>query len=237
MIKAYSYIRMSSKEQLKGASFRRQSELTEKYAQEHNLQIDNTICDLGVSAFSGKNITDGALGKFIQLCKDGGIEKGSVLIVENLDRISRQKPLHAFKLFASILDEGIEIVTLVNGQRFTEDSVNSDMSQLYMSIGEMIRAHSESKTKSDRLKDAWDRKRNNLGARKLTSRCPAWLELSTDKKSFIPNSERFEIVERIFNLMDEGLGSYSIVKLFYREGVPTFCDSTKWHTSYLTKIL
>jgi hypothetical protein len=51
--RAYSYIRFSTPEQLKGGSLRRQAELTAKYALEHNLNLDESLTfrDLGVSAF------------------------------------------------------------------------------------------------------------------------------------------------------------------------------------------
>ena len=40
MIKAYSYIRFSSTRQMRGDSLRRQTELSEQYAKEHNLELD-----------------------------------------------------------------------------------------------------------------------------------------------------------------------------------------------------
>ena len=78
MTKAYSYIRMSTAQQLQGASLARQLEQTQAYADEHDWELDNSLRDIGVSAFTGKNVTDGALGQFISMCHDGKIEKGAV---------------------------------------------------------------------------------------------------------------------------------------------------------------
>ncbi len=52
---AYSYIRMSTDIQLKGDSLRRQEELSVKYAEEHDLELDKDfkLRDIGVSAFHG----------------------------------------------------------------------------------------------------------------------------------------------------------------------------------------
>ena len=59
---AYSYARFSTPEQERGDSERRQIEDTRKYAEEHGYMLDESIgVDRGKSAFTGKNISDGAL--------------------------------------------------------------------------------------------------------------------------------------------------------------------------------
>ena len=61
---AYSYIRFSSTEQLKGDSLRRQSELSKNYAEANNLELDTklNLRDLGLSAYDKSNLKKGALG-------------------------------------------------------------------------------------------------------------------------------------------------------------------------------
>ena len=80
-IKCYSYIRFSSEKQSQGDSLRRQLELSEKYAKENNLILDEDLnmMDLGLSAYKGDHISKGALGNFITLIQKGKIEKGSIL--------------------------------------------------------------------------------------------------------------------------------------------------------------
>ena len=92
--KAYSYIRFSTPEQLKGDSLRRQLESSRKYALEHNLVLDESLRDLGVSAFKGKNATEGALKRFMELIDAGQVEQGSILILESLDRLSPPAGIH-----------------------------------------------------------------------------------------------------------------------------------------------
>ena len=53
MPKAYSYIRMSTQKQLKGDSLKRQLDLSKEYAEQHNLELDESISDIGISAFKG----------------------------------------------------------------------------------------------------------------------------------------------------------------------------------------
>ena len=82
-MKAFSYIRFSTAEQAKGDSFRRQTELAERYAATHNLQLDRelTFRDLGISAFTGENAATGALAAFLEAVHKGIVPKGSVLLV------------------------------------------------------------------------------------------------------------------------------------------------------------
>ncbi len=88
---AYSYIRFSTVEQIKGDSLRRQTTASAQYAAANGLELDTSLNaqDLGVSAFSGANFESGALGKFITAIDEGRVARGSYLLVESLDRLSR----------------------------------------------------------------------------------------------------------------------------------------------------
>jgi DNA invertase Pin-like site-specific DNA recombinase len=84
--KAFSYIRFSTPDQLKGDSLRRQLQSSREYAESRGLILDETLSmrDLGLSAYHGEHRTKGALGKFLELVDTGEIPKGSTLIVESL---------------------------------------------------------------------------------------------------------------------------------------------------------
>src|SRR4051812_6180278 len=92
--KAYSYLRFSTPDQMRGDSFRCQSTAAEEYALRYQLQLDTalTFQDLGISAFRGTNARNGALGAFLKAIDEGLVADGSVLLVESLDRVSRQDP-------------------------------------------------------------------------------------------------------------------------------------------------
>lgn len=64
MKRAYSYIRMSTPEQLRGDSLRRQLSASEDWCLQHGYVLDSSLRDLGVSAFKGANRLRGALGRF-----------------------------------------------------------------------------------------------------------------------------------------------------------------------------
>ncbi len=236
--KAYSYIRFSTPEQLKGDSLRRQLESSRKYAAEHNLVLDESLRDMGVSAFKGKNATEGALKKFIGLVEAGRIEKGSVLILESLDRLSRQQVFSALGLFSSLLSAGVEIVTLADNQHYTAESIN-DVGQLMFSLISMSRSHEESAVKSKRLAASWENRRRLAieGKRPMTGQCPRWLRLSDDKTRFDVIEERAEIIRDIFRQSLAGSGQRKIAANLNERGISTFSRGDMWHSSYIAKII
>src|SRR5690242_10265041 len=108
MAKAYSYLRFSTPEQLKGDSFRRQLDAARRYAEQHGLVLDEelTFRDLGVSAFRGRNAESGSLRDFRRAVEDGVVERGSFLLVESFDRISRMDPWAALPVLQEIINAG-----------------------------------------------------------------------------------------------------------------------------------
>ncbi|MFD2263467.1 recombinase family protein [Lacibacterium aquatile] len=238
----YSYLRFSSPQQKRGDSKRRQTELIKKWAEDLKLEIAEAYMDEGVSAYSGANIADGgALGIFLAKVKAGEIARGSVLVVESLDRLSRQAPLDALPIFTALLNSGISIVTGADGQHFTRESINKDSFLLFGSIMVMARAHEESKTKSKRLAAAWTEKRKKAQEHlePMTKIVPAWIRMINERgtKRFELIPEHVRIVERIFRSATNGLGRHTIAKQLNEEGVPVFGRGQAWHSSYIIKIL
>ena len=124
MPKVYSYTRWSTPEQAKGDSGRRQSSAAEAWAAERGMVLDTAlaISDEGVSAYRGANVgEDRGLGRFIYACQQGLVERGSILLVENLDRLSRAEPLTAQHQFMGVVLQGVTIVTLQDGQEYSQE--------------------------------------------------------------------------------------------------------------------
>jgi DNA invertase Pin-like site-specific DNA recombinase len=238
MTKAYSYIRMSTDAQVLGDSLRRQTEQTEKFCREQGYDLDTTfeLRDIGFSAYDGSNVSKGDLGKFVSAVQAGRIERGSVLVVESLDRLSRQTPRTALRLFLDLLDHGINVATLIDRRTYAPDS--TDQFDLMMSIMLMTRAHDESLHKSHRLRAVWENKRKHAQATILTSRCKAWLKPKSDRTGFVAIPDRATTVRRIFfEAADGGFGVDSIARRLNRERIPTFGRSRGWHKSYVLNIL
>lgn len=233
---AYSYVRMSTEMQLKGHSLERQKEKSKEYAIRNGLQLFEDFTDIGVSAFKGQNIKEGMLGVFISLIEDNKIPSGSFLLIESLDRLSRENILESIPLFIKILRSGIKIVTLIDEHVYgTEDA---DYKDLFYPLMVLSRAHEESLAKSYRVSKAWENKRKNINERKLTKICPAWLQLNTENNTFEVIKGRDKVVKRLFDFADSGYGSYSIALTLNKERIPPFSENSKgWHASYITRIL
>jgi len=243
MTKAYSYIRFSTNIQEEGDSVKRQTESSERYLKGHpELTLDTslTMFDSGLSAYKGKHISQGALGVFLQLVEAGKVESGSVLLIENIDRLTRLKPMEALRYFDKIIHAGIKIVTLQSGMEFTEASLNENQGQLYVIVGEIQRAHAESERKSYNVGKAWETKRQKAVNEKikLTRRVPQWMD--NDFK-LIP--EVCEVIKLIFQKKLSGKGNEKIVQeLNKTEGIwkPEKSARNKtggWQKSTVTKIL
>ncbi len=235
--KAYSYLRFSTPDQMKGDSFRRQTDAAEVYAERHGLELDNklTFRDLGVSAFRGANFIEGALGQFIAAVDKGQVPKGSYLLVENLDRLSRDNIRAARDRFEAILDKGIRIITLTNGKSYSAEGY--DLADMLLTLLDMSRAHEESQLKSQRLKAAWSNKKRRAReeGHKLTSECPAWLRLKNGEFEII--EVRADVVRRIFQMALAGHGKANIASTLNKERISTFGSSDAWSHSYVRLIL
>ncbi len=244
MTKAFSYLRFSTPDQIRGDSFRRQTEAARAYADRHGLELDDlTFHDLGVSAFRGANAVEGALGQFVAAVDAGRVPKGSYLLVENLDRLSRDRLWTAVTRFASLLERGVVVVTLTDGKVYTAESLNN-LGELLGSLVTMQGAHEESDRKSRRLIAAWQNKRARAttGGHKMTSKAPAWLRLKSGAFEVI--EERAALVRRIFALALAGHGKANIARALNAEGIAPFGDGPSearkadgWHPSYIQKIL
>ncbi|THF58857.1 recombinase family protein [Ollibium composti] len=239
--RAYSYVRFSTPEQAKGDSFRRQTEAAARYAATHGLMLDDKFSfhDLGMSAFQGRNKAEGMLGEFLSFVRSGDIAKGSYLLVENLDRVSRENALDALDTLKDIAKAGITVVTLNDGREYTHESLRRNPIDLMVAVMMFMRANEESETKARRLKEAWAAKRTKAMSegRPMTRLCPGWLRLREDKSGYDPIGEREAIVRQVFAWTLEGKGQHWIADTLNREGVPVFGRGVMWHRSYIKKML
>lgn len=70
------------------------------------------MIDRGFSAFHGVHKTKGALGQFLDLVEAGKIPAGSILLIENIDRLSREDMATALGTVLGIIEHDITIQVL-----------------------------------------------------------------------------------------------------------------------------
>ena len=237
---AYSYARFSSRRQAEGTSLERQLEIARAwYTREIGplgLPLSDLKADDGYSAFRGKHVEKGSLGHFLAEIKAGTVLKGSVLIAENLDRISRQGPKIARKIIEQIVDNGVDIHICNISVKLTYGWENDHARSIIVDV-ELGRAFRESEAKSIRIGRAWQSKREKAREGKtLSRRVPAWLTADRER---IPG--HCETVQRIFRLAGAGMGCKRIVRTLEDEGRAPFSKGKKqgrrWTPEYVRVIL
>jgi DNA invertase Pin-like site-specific DNA recombinase len=239
MSRAYSYLRFSTPEQMRGSSFRRQADMARQFALKRGLDLDEelTFQDLGVSAFRGGNVRRGELREFQRAIESGLVPEGSYLLVENLDRISREAAWYAVQTLGSIVDAGVRVVTLMDEREYSHETLTRDPMALMLAVLTFSRANEESETKARRGRVAWEAKRANAREKPLTARAPAWLRLEPSTGSFKAIRDRAAVVRKIFRWSLDGMGQNKIAETLNRQGVPTFGRAAGWHSSYVSKVL
>jgi DNA invertase Pin-like site-specific DNA recombinase len=239
---AISYLRCSTPEQAQGDSIRRQIATAETYAAAHGFELDRAInFHDEVSGYTGLNRTKGKLRLLLERVRQGLIPRGTALLVENLDRLSREHPLDSIQLIRELVTAGVEIHVLANGQVYTEARLRKDFSCMLLLTFELGRGCGESDRKSYLLLKTWEQKRANLQRKKLTSICPHWLMLNDTGTAFQTIRERAEIVRAIFALSNNGYGKRRIAAHLNRNGFQPWgrgkSKGLGWHASYVAKIL
>lgn len=248
--RAYSYVRFSTPSQAAGATVQRQTEKAAKYAADHGLTLDTELnmMDLGMSAFRGKNARTGALGGFLKAVENGYVERGSYLLIENMDRLSRADIVTAQGLFLQLVGSGINLVTLTNGEAYSAARLEREPEAILFVVLELIRANRESTRKSQLIGDAKARKKKRLAEHGLdgkpyTRQTPAWIRWSESTASYELIPERADIVREMFERMAKGDGLVRIARDLNERGVPTWGRSGKqrtadhWRTGYIRKVL
>lgn len=240
--KVFSYIRFSTPEQAMGDSERRQLAEAEDFARRKGLKLDDSLrmTDRGLSGFRGEHRKRGALRAFLENVESGQVPAGSILLVENLDRLGREGVVEALsEVILAIIKKDVSIQTVNPSDTYSRESINSG--GIWRLIAHIERAHDESQRKSHRLGAAWANKRNRIvNGEILTGRIPAWLKIENGKLIAIP--EAAKTIRSIFKMKLAGLGRQAIEKKLNASAAWTPPANPKrkgqgWRASYITKIL
>lgn len=212
MKKCFVYHRVSSDQQLDGSGMARQAELLQQYIEQSNVleTMDDRepviLSDQGVSAFKGLNFSQGELGQWMQEVATG-VWDGSVLIVESIDRFSRQNPFVVMGYISELSRHNVAIHDVL--ARTVISPQNSIMLPMVMMNAQ--RAYEESKYKSKRIGAGW-KKRRELAIENgtiVTSRRPQWIDVQNNQ--YVLN-HKAAVVREIFRLYQTGLGTPTIAQ-------------------------
>lgn len=220
--KAYLYSRVSTDTQAEhGQGIERQLEAARKFLSqypEYEFDVSTTITDAGVSAYSGDNITDSAgLGGFLAAVRSGQVKRGSLLVIEAPDRLTRLGIRKGQRLFDELADHGIDVGLVRFGVIVKHDLENDFTSSLIISIG-LYLGHLESKQKSERIQASMRKRQDEQRAGELVKaiKTPRWCEQTDEGYSV---NAFGEVVKQMFQLRIEGFGAAKIAERLTAQGL------------------
>ena len=185
-MKVLIYARYSGSKQTKGTSVERQVEMAEAYAKANGLTItEPPLIDRAKSAFHAAHVR-GHMGKLLARVASGDLGQGDIILVEMIDRLSREKVMKAWDQLRTFTNAGVTIITVANGTRLNEETFEEQWTRIIDPLAQMAGAHGQSEAKSVRTTDNW--KRARASGVKMTTALPGWLEKKTAK----PRPERVQ---------------------------------------------
>ena len=219
---AYSYQRVSSGQQVDGHGLDRQADAAALWCAANGHQLDQQLAlsDRGKSAYSGRNLR-GALGHFLELAQSGQLGSSPVLLVEAIDRLSRQEPLEAIQtILSGLVGSGVRVVTLEDQQEYSRLTIATDASKLLVLVVKIQAAHEFSKRNGMRSSASWANRYRaaKAGQKDPSPRCrPYWLDWDELTNDFQVNGNT-AMVQRCFQLSEQGLGHTAIARQLTAEG-------------------
>jgi len=242
MKKAYLYSRVSTQSQAdNGKGIERQIEQAKQFLKNYpEYTIANDIFTDAASGYSGANLDENAgLGSFIRSAENSEIPKGSLLVLESPDRLSRLGIKKGQRIFDRIMACGIDIALVRFGIILKHDDDNDFTGSLIVSIG-LYLGHLESNQKSERINFTLQKKKATAssGGEKYSGKAPAWLKLSKDKLKFNEVPEKANAVRLMFKLRGEGYSYGQIEAEMNKRNIPPFTGRAKrWYEASITKLL
>ena len=252
------YARFSNQEQAQGSSKARQLKLCRELIAEKQWQHsdDRILIDEGLSAFSGANRAPGGLlHDFEKQAEAGLFRNGHVLVVEHIDRISRQGHDEVLPFVKKMTQAGVT-VAVASGGRVYHAYERVTLGAVIEAVVAAELAREESEKKSNRLKAAQNERiraaQENAAAGQHISETrtvPGWINVERISKLSEPplyrmtlNEERAAILREIFQMTIDGYGTPAIAKILNGRGEPVWNhlerkSNNGWTVGYLTKVV
>lgn len=239
---AFSYQRVSSgKQATEGRTgIERQSESFLPFCEVHGLTANaDPLVDKGVSAFKGRHREDGALGAFIKAAEQGTVPSGSVLVVEDIDRFSREAPSRAEELLLRLFELEIALGIVRDDVIVDREKYDTDIGVRVMLLTRRDAANDYSKKLSARTTKVWEKRRQDWekkGKRFLgKAHRPYWL--GDDGTDFTVIQEHASAVRLIFEMVaNKNMGGTQIAVQLKKLGISTATGKT-WHASRINRVL
>jgi DNA invertase Pin-like site-specific DNA recombinase len=246
--RAYSYLRVSSGKQAgrpgrenetAATGLERQWQYAVERAEREGWFLDEslTFVDAGVSGYHKENLgPTGDLFRFLRLMSEGRILPGEVLIIENIDRLTRAEVRTAYRLWCEILDGGVWIATEIPEKLYTPDQ--TDLSDILDPILSMVANHADSAKKADRMRKNWIKIRELAKDKRPHGRkTPTWILRTSRGYELDPIKQA--VILRFVDLAMSGMGTTRIARHANANPheFPVFGRSSRWTEGNILYIL
>jgi DNA invertase Pin-like site-specific DNA recombinase len=213
MVLGVPYSRVSSAGQTSGLGLDRQAADPAAYCADRGWRLYDGpgYSDAGVSAFGGKNLHGGNLGRFLADAKAGrfGAEP-LALLIEDVDRFSRAAPLEVLPvLIDDLLNAGLTIAVMGKGRDISSASIKANQMELHELLFWVGASHEFSERLSRRIGHVHQAKRDRIrnGEAVTPHNAPAWLDLVDGQWQL---NDYAVIVRQVLAMATEGHGCHSI---------------------------
>jgi len=152
-MRAFGYVRVSSKGQVDGDGFQRQEEAILRYAGKHGVTLEKVYQEEGISGTKGEDDRPAFKEMVSDILKDGI----QTVIVESLDRLAREYRIQE-QLLIYLAANGIEVINASTEENVTE-AVKSDPMKKAMIQMQGIFAELDKSLLVKKLRLARERKR------------------------------------------------------------------------------
>ena len=213
MKRAYAYLRVSGKAQVKGDGFPRQLKAIREYAKTHGIRLAKVFREEGVSGAKELNNRP-ALSEMMQALHGNGVK---LVLVERLDRLARDLMVQE-TIVGDLRKYGFELTSVTEPDLCQDDPTRKLMRQIFGAISEYEKAMIVIK-----LRGARQRKKARTG------RCEG-------RKPYGHYPGEKGVIDRMRTLRDDGLGFDRVAARLNADGFLTR-KGTAWHGFSVNRIL
>ncbi len=211
-MEAIVYVRWSTEDQTIGDSKKRQTDLAQKLCQAQGWTISETVVEAGKSAFHGRHRAAGGKLAEIEKRAAAGELVGKALIVEAMDRLSRERPEESLALLNNLTRQGLTIAESSTHLIYTAKAIADNWQTLLIPFIRAGLAHEESLNKSKRVKAAYQTtmQRGHKTKDGLVDMrfAPTWIERVNN--TYYVNEQRAGVIRLMYQRAADGYGLRAI---------------------------
>ena len=213
MTKAFAYLRVSGKGQIKGDGFPRQLKAIREHAAAHSIKLVKVFREAGVSGTKDLENRP-ALSEMMQGLHGNGVK---LVLVERLDRLARDLMVQE-TILADLRKHGFELLSVAEPDLCRDNPARKLMRQIFGAISDYEKTMIVIK-----LRGARQRKKAQTG------RCEG-------RKPYGHYPGELRVIERMRALRELGLGFDRLAAKLHEEGFRTR-KGTAWHGFGVNRIL